>query len=125
QTELKETLEQQTKSIENIIDLENSSSFSERIQKFRSYLTELKKILHEEETKVDQISALQQEVKQLTTNKQNIKDKMNTLIETAGVKDEATFFDLYKQKEVLDAKKSRLSFLKENTPSFNEEKELP
>src|SRR5699024_4424608 len=29
------------------------------------------------------------------------------------------------QKEALDAKKSRLSFLKENAPSFNEEKELP
>lgn len=125
QTELKEILEEQTKSIENIIDLENSLSFSEKIQKFRSYLTKLKTILNEEESKVENLSALQQEVKQLTTNKQNIKEKMNTLIETAGVKDEATFFDLYKQKEALDAKKSRLSFLKENAPSFNEEKELP
>src|SRR5699024_2991549 len=96
-----------------------------KIQKIRNYIKKIKTNINEEESKVENLSTLKQEVKQLTNNKQNIKEKMNTLIETAGVKDEATFFDLYKQKEALDAKKSRLSFLKENAPSFNEEKELP
>lgn len=109
-TTLREKLAEQTKTISNIIDIEDNASFSEKVHHFRTYLTKLKSVLHDEESKVEKLSALRQEVKQLTTNKQNIKEKMNTLIETSGAKDEADFFDLYKQKETLDAKKAGLPF---------------
>ena len=124
-TTLRKELADKTNAISNILDIADNATFSEKVHHFRTYLTNLKSVLNEEESKIEKLSALRQEVKQLTTNKQNTKDKMNTLIETAGAKDEADFFDLYKQKEILDAKKSRLAFLKENAPSFNEEKELP
>src|SRR5699024_1292289 len=99
-------------------------SFSEKITRFRTYLSKLQLILNEEASKMEKLSALQQEKKQLIDNKQNTQNKMTTIIETAGAKDEEAFFDLYQKKEVLDAKNSRLLFLKENTPTNNEEKEL-
>ena len=120
-----ESLKQHTDKISNLLELPEELSFNEKITGFRTYLSKLQLILNEEASKMEKLSALQQEKKQLIDNKQNTQNKMTTLIETAGVKDEEAFFDLYQKKEVLDAKKSRLLFLKENTPSFNEEKELP
>ena len=48
---------------------------------------------------MEKLSALQQEKKQLIDNKQNTQNKMTTLIETAGAKDEEAFFDLYQKKK--------------------------
>jgi len=123
--ELKESLTEQTAAIPEILDLPAETSIAERIQRFRSYLSELKSVLNAEASKVKKLTALRQEFKQLTTQKENTNSKMAALIETAGAEDEAEFFELYQLKEALDSKKSRLVFLKENTPSFNEEEELP
>lgn len=124
QTALQATLSKQTAPISSIIEIADQAPFSEKVQQFRLYLTELNSVLNEEEEKINQLTALRREMKQLETNKENTKNKMNVLIETAGAKDEAGFFDLYEKKESLDKKKSRLKFLKENTPSFKEEEVL-
>ena len=118
-----ESLKQPTDKISILLELPEELSFSEKISHFRTYLSKLQQILNDEASKMEKLSALRQEYKQLLANKQNIHNKMTTLIETAGAKDEAAFFELYQQKEALDAKKSRLLFLKENAPSFNEERE--
>ncbi|SHE90747.1 Uncharacterized protein YhaN [Atopostipes suicloacalis DSM 15692] len=120
-----EALKPPTDKISKLLELPEELSFSEKIARFRTYLSKLQLILNDEASKMEKLSALRQEKKQLVASKQNTQNKMITLIETAGAKDEAAFFDLYKQKEALDAKKSRLLFLKENAPSFNEENELP
>jgi len=120
-----QNLKQHTDKISNFLELPEKMSFSEKISRFRIYLSKLQLILNDEASKMEKLSALRQENQQLVANKQNIQNKMSTLIETAGAEDEEAFFDLYEQKEALDTKKSRLLFLKENAPSFNEEKALP
>ena len=125
QTALQKELSKETAPISGILELPEQTPFSEKIRQFRLYLREINTILDAEKDKLSKLTILRQEKKQFETNKENTKNKMHTLIETAGAKDEEDFFDLYSKKEDRDKKKSRLKFLKENTPSFNEEEVLP
>src|SRR5690625_6716860 len=75
-TTLRKELADKTNAISNILDIADNATFSEKVHHFRTYLTNLKSVLNDEESKIEKLSALRQEVKQLTTNKQNTKDKM-------------------------------------------------
>ena len=125
QTQLQKVLAKETEPISAILSLDDQTPFSEKIRQFRMYLREVNAVLEAQKDQISKLTTLRQEEKQLNTNKENTKNKMQTLIETAGAKDEEDFFNLYSKKEDRDKKKSRLRFLKENTPSFNEADDLP
>lgn len=123
--EVQAYLEKQTTAMAQVMDLRHDASMQEQVATFRNYLNELKRVLTQEEEKLDQLTALRQEMKQLKHSRQTTKQKIADLIETAEAKTEAEFIKLYEQKDALDKKKSRVSFLKENAPDFDAEKELP
>ena len=125
QSELKQTLEIETASISDIMQLGVNQTFQEKITAFRQYLTQVKTEITREQENLDQMNALKQEEKQLKSSIENANTKIQNLIDTAGVKEEATFITLYKQKEKVDEKKSRVQFLKENAPTYNANKVLP
>ena len=125
QSELKQTLEIETASISEIMQLGTKLTFQEKITVFRQYLTQVKTEIAREQEKLDQMNALKQEEKQLKSSIENTNTKIQNLIDTAGVKEEAAFITLYKQKEKVDEKKSRVQFLKENAPTYDANKVLP
>ena len=78
-----------------------------------------------EEEKLDQLNALKLEEKQLKSSIEHANTKIRDLIETANVKEEAQFIQLYAEKEKVDQKKSRVQFLKENVPTYDAKQVLP
>ena len=125
QTQFSTFLEDKTAPIDNLVALNSDTSLQDKVSSFRQYLNQLKAALTKEEEKLNQLNALKQEAKQLEASKQAAKEKTTHLIGTAGVKTEAEFMALYKEKEALDKKIRRLSFLKENAPEFAAHKKLP
>lgn len=122
---LKSNLEQETVSISEIMQLDSNQTVQDKISIFREYLTHVKTEIAREQEKLDQLNALKLEEKQLKSSIENVDIKIQHLIETAGIKEEAAFIELYKQKEKVDEKKSRVQFLKENAPTYDANKMLP
>ena len=102
QAQLKQTLETETASISEIMAIDSTSHFQEKITVFRQYLTQVKTEIAREQEKLDQLNALKQEEKQLKSSIENTTTKIQNLIDTAGVKEEAGFITLYQQKEKVD-----------------------
>ena len=125
QTRLREHLEAKTAPISDIIELQTNTPLAEKITLFRQYLTQLKTVLTQEQEKLNQLNALKQEARQLEARIKSTEEKITNLIEMASVETEEEFINLYNKKEKYEAKKSRLSFLKENVPAFDATKDLP
>ena len=125
QVKLKQALETETASISDIMQLGENQSFQEKITVFRQYLTQVKTEMAREQENLDQMNALKQEEKQLKSSIENANTKIQNLIDTAGVKKESDFIKLYKQKEIVDKKKDRVQFLKENAPTYDANRLLP
>ena len=124
QIELKKALDEKTTAIGKLVDLPQTASIQEKIAAFRQYNTRLKAEITREQEKLNQLNALKQEAKKIAASRQTTTDKIKDLLETADVKTEENFVQLYQQKEILDGKRSRLKFLKENTPNFDSTKRL-
>lgn len=122
----KKQLEEIIAPIDAILALENSQlSIAERVHQFRRYLKVLNEELGKEEQKLNELNVLQHKAEQLLAHKEGTQSKINHLLEATGVKTEEEFMQLYKEKEKLEAKQSRLNFLKENVTNFNPDKKLP
>lgn len=125
QADLKRLLEKETVIIGNILSFPEGTPFKEKITVFRQYLNQVKAEMTREQDKLDQLTALKQEEKQLKNQIENTQTKIKHLLETAGVKDEAAFLKLYQEKEKVENKQNRLRFLKENAPNYQAYQVLP
>ena len=121
---LKKALDEKTSVIARLVELPASASIQEKIAAFREYNMRLKAEISKEQDKLNQLNALKHEEDQLVTSQRTTQEKIKHLLETADVETEEDFGALYQQKEMLDGKKSRLHFLKENTPDFDSSKKL-
>lgn len=125
QQELEASLKMQIEPILLVISVENKEDILDKMATIRKYLSQLKTVLTEEQSKLDQLTSTRQTIKQLEQTKEALQDKSKHLIKEAGVKTEAEFFDLYKQKAERDQKKNRQAFLRENTKQFKDIQNLP
>lgn len=125
QADLKRLLEKETVIIGNVLSFPEGTPFKEKITVFRQYLNQVKAEMTREQDKLDQLTALKQEEKQLKNQIENTQTKIKHLLETAGVKDEAAFLKLYQEKEKVENKQNRLRFLKENAPNYQAYQVLP
>ncbi len=122
---LVEQLSQRMSGIDEILDIQKDLSLAEKMNRFRTYLKELNQLLQTEESKLNELNLLKEKERQLVTGKETAETKMSHLLEATGVQGEEEFMALYKKKEELEQKKSRVKFLKENAPEFDAEKPLP
>lgn len=125
QNQLKQNLDKETAPVSAVLNLQLNQSFQEKIVHIRQFLTQVKQIMAHEEEKLDQLNALKLEEKQLKSSIEHANTKIRDLIETANVKEEAEFIQLYAEKEKEDQKKSRVQFLKENVPTYDAQQVLP
>ncbi len=125
QTELQTLLEEKTAPILEVLALEATTTYGDRVASFRNYHTRLRQEITKEQEKIQQLNAWNHEEKQIKRRVQTTQEKTRLLLETADTKTEEEFVELYNQKEALDKKKSRLKFLKENAPAFDPTKKLP
>lgn len=125
QNRLKQQLDQETAIIHNVLTFVAETPFKEKIMRFRQYLSHVKSEMAREQEKLDQLTALKQEEKEIKNNLEHTATKIITLIETTGVKEEADFIALYQEKEIFDTKVNRLRFLKENAPNHQAYQVLP
>lgn len=117
QEKLNGELEKQTRGISKLLP-EHFDNVADKILAFRSYLRLLKNEVAHEEKKIEKLTQLENEQKQLLQNQRSVNQKLSYLIEMAGVKNEEEFVEQYALKKSYDEKSSRLKFLKENLPDL-------
>lgn len=117
QEKLNGELEEQTRGISKLLP-EDFDNVGEKILAFRSHLRLLKNEVAHEEKKIEKLTQLENEQKQLQQNQRSVNQKISYLIEMAGVETEEEFVEQYALKKSYDEKSSRLKFLKENLPDL-------